>query len=46
MVWATLDGLSRLTTVEAVARQRGTESSTLGYRSRQQPRTQEPVTNA
>lgn len=34
MVRATLDGLSQLTTVEQIARERGVEVSTLGYRSR------------
>jgi small subunit ribosomal protein S5 len=34
MVRATLDGLSQLTTVEQIARERGVEPSSLGYRSR------------
>lgn len=34
MVRATLDGLSQLTTVEQIARERGVEISSLGYRSR------------
>jgi small subunit ribosomal protein S5 len=34
MVRAAMDGLAQLTTVEQVARERGVEPSTLGYRSR------------
>jgi len=34
MVLAALDGLHRLTTVEEVARERGVEAASLGYRSR------------
>jgi small subunit ribosomal protein S5 len=36
MVWATLAGLSRLTTAETIARQRGMEPTELGYRPRQE----------
>jgi small subunit ribosomal protein S5 len=36
MVLAALDGLHQLTTVEDVARERGIEASSLGYRSRAQ----------
>lgn len=35
MVWATMDGLTRLVTLEQVARQRGTETTELDYRPRQ-----------
>ena len=35
MVRATLDGLSHLTTVQRVAKERGVEVSSLGYRARQ-----------
>ncbi len=35
MVWATIDGLHRLLTVEDVARQRGVEVSEIDYRPRQ-----------
>lgn len=35
MVWATMDGLRRLLTVEDVARQRGTDVSEIDYRPRQ-----------
>jgi small subunit ribosomal protein S5 len=34
MVLAALDGLQQLTTVEQIARERGIEVSTIGYRSR------------
>ena len=34
MVLAALDGLTQLTTVEQIARERGVEVSSLGYRSR------------
>jgi small subunit ribosomal protein S5 len=34
MVRAAMDGLTKLTTVEQVARERGVEASSLGYRSR------------
>jgi small subunit ribosomal protein S5 len=34
MVLAALDGLKQLTTVEEIARERGVEVSSLGYRSR------------
>jgi small subunit ribosomal protein S5 len=34
MVLAALDGLQQLTTVEQIARERGIEVSSLGYRSR------------
>jgi small subunit ribosomal protein S5 len=34
MVLAALDGLQHLTTVEDVARERGVEVSSIGYRSR------------
>ena len=34
MVLAALDGLQKLTTVEQIARERGVEPSSLGYRSR------------
>ena len=34
MVLAALDGLKQLTTVEEIARERGVEPSSLGYRSR------------
>jgi small subunit ribosomal protein S5 len=34
MVLAALDGLQSLTTVEQIARERGVEPSSLGYRSR------------
>ncbi|MBI4421306.1 MAG: 30S ribosomal protein S5 [Gemmatimonadetes bacterium] len=37
MVWATIDGLERLVTVSQIARERGTEPSDIGYRSRQEP---------
>ena len=35
MVRATLDGLSQLTTVQRVAKERGVEAASLGYRARQ-----------
>ena len=35
MVRATLDGLARLTTVQRVAKERGVEAASLGYRARQ-----------
>lgn len=35
MVWATMDGLTRLVTLEQVARQRGMETTELDYRPRQ-----------
>jgi len=35
MVRATLDGLTHLTTVQRVAKERGVEASSLGYRARQ-----------
>jgi len=38
MVLAALDGLKQLTTVEQVARERGVEPSTIGYRSRAKSR--------
>jgi hypothetical protein len=34
MVLAALDGLHRLTTVESIARERGVEVESIGYRSR------------
>ena len=34
MVLAALDGLTQLTTVEQIARERGVEASSIGYRSR------------
>ncbi len=37
MVQATITGLYQLVTVEQVARERGTEVSTIGYRPRQRP---------
>lgn len=37
MVWATVDGLRRLLTLEAVARQRGADVSEIEYRPRQAP---------
>jgi small subunit ribosomal protein S5 len=36
MVWATMDGLTRLVTVEQVARERGVDGSEIGYRPRQE----------
>jgi small subunit ribosomal protein S5 len=36
MVWATLDGLRSLLTVEEAARQRGIEVDEIGYRPRQE----------
>ncbi len=36
MVWATISGLRGLLTVEAAARQRGTEPGEIGYRPRQE----------
>jgi ribosomal protein S5 len=36
MVWATMDGLRRLVTVEQVARERGVEVSEIGYQPRQE----------
>lgn len=44
MVWATLDGLTNLLTVEAVAKQRGVDPATIQYRARQ--RAPEEVTSA
>jgi small subunit ribosomal protein S5 len=38
MVRAAMDGLAQLTTVEQVARERGVEPSSLGYRSRSKAR--------
>jgi small subunit ribosomal protein S5 len=38
MVLAALDGLKQLTTVEQIARERGVEPSTIGYRSRAKSR--------
>ena len=38
MVLAALDGLTNLTTVEQIARERGVEPSSLGYRSRAKSR--------
>ena len=35
MVWATLEGLTNMMTVEGVARQRGVEPSAIDYRARQ-----------
>lgn len=36
MVWATMNGLKRLVTVEGVAQERGVEVSQVGYRPRQE----------
>jgi small subunit ribosomal protein S5 len=36
MVWATMDGLSRLVTLDRVARLRGTDPAELDYRPRQE----------
>ncbi|GBD31306.1 MAG: 30S ribosomal protein S5 [Gemmatimonadales bacterium] len=36
MVWATMDGLRRLVTVEQVAQERGVDVSEIGYRPRQE----------
>ena len=36
MVWATVDGLNRLTTLDDVVRQRGTDPSEVDYRPRQE----------
>jgi hypothetical protein len=36
MVWATLDGLTRLVTVEQVARERGVPVDSIPFRARQE----------
>jgi small subunit ribosomal protein S5 len=36
MVWATMDGLTRMVTVEQVARERGVEPDTIPFRARQE----------
>ena len=36
MVWATMDGLARLVTLEGVAKQRGADPSELDYKPRQE----------
>jgi small subunit ribosomal protein S5 len=36
MVWATMDGLTKMVTVEQVARERGVEPESIGFRPRQE----------